>query len=228
MTPIPHPCPLPAHVSAVVFDCDGLLLDTETCWSRAEAALFAEYGFGFGPAEKDLLIGRTLSAACADMAAYFGMPRAAGVELEGKLLTRVEQELSEGVDPMPGALDILNHLGDRVKLGIATNSPRVLLAAALRRAGIADRFDVSIAADEIANPKPAPDIYLEAFDKLNAAPQTGVALEDSSTGVRSAQAAGVFLVTIPSQPGKHLPGDYVCDSLNDERLTAWSRTVVTG
>lgn len=94
--------------------------------------------------------------------------------------------------------------------------------------GLADRFNVSIAADEIANPKPAPDIYLKAFDMLNADPQAGVALEDSSTGVRSAQAAGVFLVTIPSQPGKHLPGDYVCDSLNDEHLTAWSRTVVTG
>ena len=66
---------LPSIVSAVVFDCDGVLLDTESSWSRAEAALFAEYGFGFGPAEKDLLIGRTLEAACDNMAVYIGQAR---------------------------------------------------------------------------------------------------------------------------------------------------------
>lgn len=222
------PSPLPETVSAIVFDCDGLLLDTETCWSRAESALFAKYGFGFGPAEKDLLIGRTLEAACADMATYFGMPAEAGTQLEDELLTLVAHELAIGVDPMPGAIEILDRLGSRVKLGIATNSPRVLLSAALRRTGLEDRFDVSIAADEIVNPKPAPDIYLKAFDMLDADPKLGLALEDSSTGVRAAQAAGTFLVTVPSQPGKQLPGDYVCDSLNDERLTAWSRTVATG
>lgn len=218
--------PLPREVSAIVFDCDGLLLDTETCWSRAESALFAEYGFGFGPEEKDLLIGRTLAAACADMATYFGMPREAGGQLERKLLARVAHEISVGVDPMPGAIDLLDHLGNRVKLGVATNSPRALLSAALHRAGLADRFDVSIAADEIASPKPSPDIYLKAFDILDADPKTGVALEDSSTGVRAAQAAEVFLVTVPSQPGKLLPGNYVCDSLNDERLVSWARNVV--
>jgi beta-phosphoglucomutase-like phosphatase (HAD superfamily) len=69
---------LPPHVSAIVFDCDGPLLDTETCWSRAEASLFADYGFGFGAAEKDLLIGRALKAACDNMAEYFGRPGIGG------------------------------------------------------------------------------------------------------------------------------------------------------
>jgi hypothetical protein len=67
---------LPPHVRAIVFDCDGPLLDTDTCWSRAEASLFADYGFGFGAAEKDLLIGRTLKAACDNMA--FGRPGIGG------------------------------------------------------------------------------------------------------------------------------------------------------
>ena len=75
---------IPERIGGVVFDCDGLLLDTEACWSRAEAALFAAYGFPFGLAEKDLLIGRTLEAACANMASYFGIPareRASSPEL---------------------------------------------------------------------------------------------------------------------------------------------------
>jgi beta-phosphoglucomutase-like phosphatase (HAD superfamily) len=101
--------PLPLQVSAIVFDCDGLLLDTESCWSRAEAALFADYGFGFGPTEKDLLIGRTLEAACKNMAEYFGRP-GMGPQLQAELLPRVEAELSTCVDPMPGARELLEHL----------------------------------------------------------------------------------------------------------------------
>lgn len=116
--------PLPPHVSAVVFDCDGLLLDTESCWSRAEAALFADYGFGFGPAEKDLLIGRTLETACENMAAaYFGMP-GAGPRLLADLVPRVAAELSAQVEPMPGARRLLEYLHGRVPIAVATNSPR--------------------------------------------------------------------------------------------------------
>lgn len=92
---------MPQRVSAMVFDCDGLLLDTETCWSRAEASVFADHGFDFGPAEKDLLIGRTLPAACDNMAAYFGRP-GCGPALQAELVPRVEAELAR-VDPLPGA-----------------------------------------------------------------------------------------------------------------------------
>jgi beta-phosphoglucomutase-like phosphatase (HAD superfamily) len=109
-------------VSAIVFDCDGLLLDTESCWSRAEASLFADYGFGFGPLEKDLLIGRTLEAACNNMAEYFGRP-GIGALLQAELLPRVEAELSARVNPMPGARTLLEHLVGRVPLAVATNSP---------------------------------------------------------------------------------------------------------
>jgi HAD superfamily hydrolase (TIGR01509 family) len=212
------------HVSDIVFDCDGLLLDTETCWSRAEASLFADYGFGFGATEKDLLIGRTLEAACDNMAEYFGKP-GSGPQLQAELLPRVEAELSTHVDPMPGARELLEHLDDRVPIAVATNSPRVIPTAALRFSGLDQFFHVSIAADEIARRKPDPQLYLQAFERLNATPQAGVALEDSSTGVTAARAAGAFLITVPSQPGKQLDGDYVTTSLNDPCVTEWARNV---
>lgn len=215
---------LPARVSAIVFDCDGLLLDTETCWSRAEASLFADYGFGFGPKEKDLLIGRTLAAACDNMAEYFGRP-GIGPQLQAELLPRVEAELADEVRPMPGARSLLEMLGDKVPIAVATNSPRAMLTAALKSSGFAEFFPVSITADEVERPKPDPQLYLAAFASLNADPTTGAALEDSSTGAAAARAARAFLISVPSQPGKQLDGDYVTDSLTDPALIAWAQTV---
>jgi len=148
---------LPPHVSAIVFDCDGLLLDTESCWSRAEAALFADHGFGFGPAEKDLLIGRTLEAAWDNMAAYFGMP-GAGPQLLADLVPRVEAELSAQVEPTPGTRRLLEYLHGRVSIAVATNSPRAMLTAALKSSGLADFFEVSVAADEVQHAKPHPEL----------------------------------------------------------------------
>ncbi|WHU49359.1 HAD family phosphatase [Gordonia sp. L191] len=216
---------LPTHASAIVFDCDGLLLDTETCWSRAEASLFADYGFGFGPTEKDLLIGRTLEAACANMADYIGRP-GTGPELEATLLPRVHAELAAGVEPMQGAVDLLEMLAGRVPLGVATNSQRGMLETALGSASIAEFFDASVAADEVDEPKPNPELYLRAFELLSASPQSGVALEDSSTGVAAARGAGAYLITIPSQAGKLLDGDLVAAALDDPRIVEWARTVV--
>lgn len=211
-------------MGAIVFDCDGLLLDTETCWSRAEASLFAHYGFGFGPTEKDLLIGRTLEAACNNIADYFGRP-GIGPQLQAELLPRVEAELSDRVDTMPGARALLEHLRGRVPLGVATNSPRAMLTAALASAELDHFFEVAIAADDVDRPKPDPQLYLEAFQRLGAAPYTGVAVEDSSTGVAAARAAGAYIVTVPSQQGKQLDGDYITTTLEDAVLTDWARTV---
>jgi HAD superfamily hydrolase (TIGR01509 family) len=216
---------LPPKVSAIVFDCDGLLLDTETCWSRAESSLFADYGFGFGAAEKDLLIGRTLAAACDDIAEYFGRP-GIGPRLHGELLPRVEAELATQVEPMPGARQLLEHLGGKVPIAVATNSPRAMLTAALTSSDLLQFFEVSVAADEVARPKPDPQLYLEAFARLHASPSTGVALEDSSTGVAAARAAGAFVITVPSQPGKQLDGDYVTGALSDAALVEWAQTVI--
>jgi HAD superfamily hydrolase (TIGR01509 family) len=215
---------LPQTVSAIVFDCDGLLLDTETCWSRAEASLFADYGFGFGPQEKDLLIGRTLAAACDNMADYFGRP-GIGPQLEAELLPRVEAELAAEVHPMAGARSLVELVAGRVPIAVATNSPRAMLTAALKSSGFAEFFEVSIAADEVERPKPDPQLYLEAFARLKADPTAGVALEDSSTGVAAARAARAFLITVPSQPGKQLDGDYVTDALDDPALIAWAQAV---
>lgn len=206
----------------MVFDCDGLLLDTEACWSRAEAKLFAGYGFPFGPEQKDLLIGRTLEAACSNMADYFGRP-GHGAQLQVELVPLVEAELVQGVQPMPGAVDLVQALAGSVPLAVATNSPRTMLDVALGSAGLAPYLAVSVAADEVRTPKPHPELYLTAFELLGVSPNAGVALEDSSTGVAAARAAGAYLITVPSQPGKQLDGDFVTTTLADPEIVRWAR-----
>lgn len=100
-----------------------------------------------------------------------------------------------------------------------------MLTAALRSSGFDRYFETSVAADEVDHPKPHPELYLAAFAKLGADPTDGVALEDSATGVTAAKAAGTFLITVPSQPGKNLSGDLVTTSLADPLLVAWATNV---
>ena len=185
---------MPLAVDAVVLDCDGLLVETESGWTRAETAIFAEHGFGFGTAEKQLLIGGTLEAGGAAMAEYFGEP-GGGPALAGRLADLVGQELSAGAPALPGARDLVCRLRDRgVRFAVASNSPRRFVDAALRSAALDDLFTVVVTADDVDQAKPAPDLYLRACADLGADPVRSVAFEDSRTGAASARAAGLFVV----------------------------------
>ncbi|MEU4242188.1 HAD family phosphatase [Actinoplanes sp. NPDC026619] len=212
---------LPTDVEAIVFDCDGLLVDTETCWTRAETAIFAEHGHGFGLEQKKLLIGKTLADGAAAMAGYFGRPDEVPA-VTRRLHDLVAQELSAGADALPGARDLVLALRDRLPIAVASNSPRPFVAAALISAGLADLFTHVYTADDVPNPKPAPDLYRAACAGLSADPARSVAFEDSGTGVRSARAAGMYVVGVPSLPGVTLQTDATFSSLADPTLIKWA------
>ncbi|MGH3762207.1 HAD family hydrolase [Actinophytocola sp.] len=205
---------------AIVFDCDGLLMDTEPCWSLAEAELFARRGLTFGAAEKALVIGRSLAAATGTLAELFGEPgNAAGIADE--LMALVTEVVSAKAEAMPGAHELVELAAARVPVAVASNSPRALMDAALARGGLADAFPVSLAADEVARPKPAPDLYRTACERLAVQPGTALAFEDSMTGLASARAAGLPVVGVPTLPTGDFPADVVVSSLRDERLLTW-------
>ncbi|MFG2428696.1 HAD family hydrolase [Streptomyces sp. NPDC048590] len=212
---------LPPGPEAVVFDCDGLLVDTEVCWTRAETKIFAAHGHGFGPEQKALVIGGTLEKAGEAMAGYFGRP-GAGPELAAELLELVRQELARGADALPGAVELVKVCAAAVPVAVASNSPRELLDAALASSGLASFFPVSFAADEVTDAKPAPDLYLKACAELRAAPQRSVAFEDSATGTASARAAGLFVAAVPSLPGGTPDHDWLGGSLADPGLLRWA------
>lgn len=217
------PLSLPGQVAGIVFDCDGLLLDTEECWTRAQATMFARHGRPFGPADKQRLIGRTVPAVCAILADEFGVP-GEEAQLETELVALVNAELVD-LAPMPGAIDLLDALTGRIPLAVATNSSREMLDQSLQRARIGHYFDASVAADEVAHPKPSPDVYLAAFARLGSSPQAGVAFEDSAAGAAAAHAAGTHVIGVPSLPDTKMTCDVRLESLADPRVLAWARSV---
>lgn len=213
---------MPLEIDAVVLDCDGLLVETESGWTRAETAIFAEHGFSFGPAQKQLLIGGTLHAGGAAMTEHFGKP-GTGPALAERLADLVWKELCAGAPALPGARDLVCTLRDRgIPLAVASNSPRRFVDAALRSAGLDGLFAAVVTADDVDHAKPAPDLYLRACADLAAQPARSVAFEDSRTGVASARAGGLFIVGVPSGPGSTLEADALYGSLADPDLQDWA------
>jgi HAD superfamily hydrolase (TIGR01509 family) len=205
---------------AVVFDCDGLLMDTEPCWTVAETAIFARRGLPFGPEQKALVIGKSVPDAGAAMATAFGEPQNAEALAE-ELYALVVEIVGETAEAMTGAHAIVELAARAVPVAVASNSPRRLLDVALSRGGFTDAFPVSIAADEVPSPKPAPDLYLVGCERLGVTPDRALAFEDSLTGLRSARAAGVPVIGVPTLAHQELPADVVVSSLMDPGLNEW-------
>lgn len=194
---------------AVVFDCDGLLLDTETAWTRAEEALYREHGSEFTPEHKRELLGTAGSQAALILGRHLGRPDD-GEALMAELHARVMDEVARFAPPRPGAVELVRELGELgVPLGLASNSFRRFVDRALEVSGFAGAFDVVLSAEQVEHPKPAPDVYLAACTALDAAPSAAVALEDSPTGTASARAAGMTVVGVPSLPGIRLADAHV-------------------
>jgi HAD superfamily hydrolase (TIGR01509 family) len=206
--------------AAVIFDNDGLTLDTEHTWTRAESALYARYGTEFTLDHKREMLGTSGEKSALTMERHLDQP-GRGPELNTELRELVHTELDGvGVQPMPGAVALLDALRERgVPVGLATNSGREFATRALRSAGVLDRFSAVVSAHDVAHPKPAPDVYIEAAARLGAEPEACVALEDSETGVAAAKAAGMTVIGVPSFPGIDLDAaDLVVPSLRDPRV----------
>jgi len=202
---------------AVVFDNDGLLLDTESVWTRAEQDLFERRGIEFTPEHKRELVGTSAEIAGGILERRLGEPGRAAALID-ELNELVVAELEHGVEAMVGARELLHSLKLRgTPLGLVSNSPLAFVRRSLEIVGFVDRFDVVVSAHEVAAPKPAPDPYLEACRRLGVEAGPGVvALEDSPTGVAAARAAGLTVIGVPSLEGIELDEAHeIAESLLD-------------
>jgi HAD superfamily hydrolase (TIGR01509 family) len=213
--------------AGVVFDNDGLLLDTEPCWTRAQVEVFGRRGRTFGLAEKHALVGTAPVTAARVLERLLDAPRE-GEALGDELYELALQEIAAGAEPRPGAVDLLRRLSALTPLAVASNAPRRHLLAGLRRTGLEDAFAVTLGIDDVREPKPAPDLYLEACRLLGAAPALSTALEDSPPGVAAARVAGLSVIGVPSVTGIRLDADLLASSLADEAVWETLAARLTG
>jgi HAD superfamily hydrolase (TIGR01509 family) len=186
---------------AVLFDMDGLLIDSEPLWTIAEQRVSEILGGVFTPELKARMIGKRLDLAVGILLEGLGTPAAAAsdpTEIGRLLLAETASLFAAGVPLQPGALELLDLLEQaRVPLALVSSSYRQLVDAALKTVG-AHRFDVTIAGDEVAHGKPDPEPYLTAAKALTVVPARCVVLEDAPSGLQSAVAAGCACVYVPT------------------------------
>lgn len=209
--------PLTGRYRAVVFDMDGLLLDTETLWHQAEVELFERHGATFSWDDKMAVIGTSFDFTAGYFARRLARPPAEGPRLVEEMIRLMHERVRRAVDARPGAVELVERLrADGVPLALASNSPRFLVDDALATAGLTDAFGAIVTSDDVEHSKPAPDIYLLACARLGVAPADALALEDSASGVAAAKAAGLTCIAVPQFAETDVSAaDRIVDSLEE-------------
>ncbi|WP_422115502.1 HAD family hydrolase [Brachybacterium sp. UNK5269] len=206
---------------AVVFDCDGLLLDTESVWQRAQDLVVDLHGARLQADDEAVLHGSTIEIAAELIARRAGHDEQ---EVLADLHREFDAQLGGGIRLMPGAAEIVAAAAARVPLGCASNSWLAALEGKLAAGGLREHFAVLEASDTVEHAKPAPDMYAAAARALGALPRDTLALEDSGTGARAARDAGLRLLAVPAPGHPAPPADLAVDALTDPDLAAWIAT----
>ena len=184
-------------IEAVVFDLDGVILDSEQLWDEVREGLAYERGGRWHEGAQADMMGMSSREWSVYMHERIGLsepPEEINAEVVRRMLERYRRELPL----IPGAVEAVERLAARWPLGLASSSNRELIDAALEAAGLTRYFRVTVSSEEVEHGKPAPDVYLEAARRLGVPPERCAAIEDSQNGIRSAKAAGMRVIAIPN------------------------------
>jgi HAD superfamily hydrolase (TIGR01509 family) len=182
---------------AVIFDLDGVLLDSEQRWNESKEALVRESGGAWRDEAPTVMMGMSSHEWSAYLRDDLGVPLEADA-ISRDVVRRMEDGYRAGLPLLPGADEAVRALAARWPLGLASSSNREIIDLVLELAGFADAFRVALSSEEVERGKPAPDVYLEVARRLGVAPARCVAIEDSSNGLRSAAAAGMTVIAVPN------------------------------
>jgi len=182
--------------AAIVFDLDGVLVDSEQVWDEVRRAVVAERGGRWTDQATTAMQGMSTP----EWARYLTTLGAAGSpdELARVVIEAMADRYRQHVPLLPGAVEAVVALSERWPLGVASSSPPDLIRVVLGAAGLTDRFGVTVSSEDVPRGKPAPDVYLAAATKLAAERAACVAVEDSANGLRAAAAAAMVVVAVPN------------------------------
>ena len=210
-----------SEVEAVVFDLDGVLVDSEHVWDEVREALARERGGRWHERAQADMMGMSSTEWSRYMHDAIGLAESPE-EINAEVVRRMLDRYSSELPLVPGAVEAVERLGAGFRLAVASSSNRPLIDAVLSASGLDERFEVTVSSEEVARGKPAPDVYLEAARRLGVPPARCAAVEDSANGIRAAHAAGMRVLAIPNRryppPSDALAlADVVLDSV--EKLT---------
>jgi HAD superfamily hydrolase (TIGR01509 family) len=185
-------------VKAVVFDLDGVLIDSERVWDRARRELVAETGGRWSERATEEMLGMRSREWSRFVHDRLGVALAPG-EINARVVQRVLASYERELPLLPGAVAAVRRTAAVWPLGLASSANRPVIDAVLASSGLDACFKVTVSGDEVAHGKPAPDVYLSAIDKLRADPRRSAAVEDSANGLRAAAAAGMAVIAVPNR-----------------------------
>jgi HAD superfamily hydrolase (TIGR01509 family) len=184
--------------AAVIFDLDGVLIDSEVAWNDARRALVQETGGRWREDAQRTMMGMSSLEWSRYMHEALGVPMSAEA-ISAAVVERVQRLYRERLPLLPGAREAVTSLASRWPLAIASSANRAIIAQVLELAGFAGCFQAAVSSEEVAHGKPAPDVYLEAARRLSREPASCAAVEDSANGIRAAGRAGMSVIAIPNR-----------------------------
>ncbi len=190
-------------IEAVVFDLDGVIVDSEQVWDDVRQVYTREVGRTFPPEATRAMMGMSSPEWSRYMAESVGVP-GTPEQINADIVERMLERYGSAPPLIPGAVTAVRVIAARWLLAIASSSNAELIEVVLRAAGIDALFQTAVSSEQVARGKPAPDVYLEAARRLGVEPSRCGAVEDSHAGIRSAKAAGMRVVAVPNP---HFPPD---------------------
>ena len=184
-------------IECVVFDLDGVIVDSEQVWDDVREQLVRERDGRWHEGAQAAMMGMSSPEWSRYMHDELGLPESPE-EINDEVVRRMLERYRESLPLIDGAVDAVRRLAGSFTLGVASSSNRPLIDAVLEGAGLAAGFAVVVSSEEVARGKPAPEVYLEAARRLGVEPARCAAVEDSSNGLRAARAAGIRVIALPN------------------------------
>ena len=209
-------------IQAVIFDLDGVIVDSEHLWDEIRRGLAEERGGRWSESASRDMMGMSSLEWSRYMHDVIGLAEPPD-EISAEVVRRLEDVYRDELPLFDGAVAAVERLARRWPLGLASSSNRELIDLVLELSGLERRFRASVSSEEVARGKPAPDVYLEAARRVGVAPEHCAAIEDSHNGIRSAKAAGMRVVVIPNP--RYPPGEKAL-GLADIRLESIAELTV--